>query len=122
MQIARIEILKLFGMFDHDIKLKSADRITIIHGPNGVGKSTILNLVKNIFDLKFYSLKTAPFKKIIISFVNKFKLELTKAGKNQLIITIKKGRNVIHNDKISISASSKSLEIPTHAIEDFIPF
>ena len=56
MQIERIQILQLFGMFDHDIKLKTKDRITIIHGPNGVGKTTILKLIKDVFDAKFFAI------------------------------------------------------------------
>ena len=43
----RIKFTKLFGRFDYDIELKK-DGITIITGPNGYGKSTILRCIDSI--------------------------------------------------------------------------
>lgn len=45
--IREIEIKKLFGRFDYFIKL-SEDGITILTGPNGFGKSTILDIITAI--------------------------------------------------------------------------
>ena len=42
--IKAIEVKKLFGRFDYYIATK-ADGITIITGPNGFGKSTILQII-----------------------------------------------------------------------------
>ncbi len=39
MRIAQISITGLFGVFDHVIPLNLDDRITIIHAPNGYGKT-----------------------------------------------------------------------------------
>jgi predicted ATP-dependent endonuclease of OLD family len=45
MKLSRIKIEKLFGQFDYDIKLNQDEGITILTGPNGYGKTTILNIV-----------------------------------------------------------------------------
>ena len=41
MRITKISVKGLFGMFDHEIPLNQESRITIIHGPNGVGKTVL---------------------------------------------------------------------------------
>jgi len=42
MRLTKIQAFKLFGVFDHTIPLNSTDLITIIHGPNGYGKTAML--------------------------------------------------------------------------------
>ena len=42
MRIASFGTEKLFGIFDHRIDLKNDQRVTLIHGPNGFGKTTLL--------------------------------------------------------------------------------
>lgn len=123
MQIKRIQILKLFGMFDHDIKLKTKDRITIIHGPNGVGKTTILKLIKDIFDGKFFAVNPVPFKKIIITFKNRKKIEITKEPKTQIHFKVIKGRKTELEDKIKMSIHGENIRrnFPLHIIDDVIP-
>jgi predicted ATP-binding protein involved in virulence len=54
MKLKKIEIEGLYGTFDHEIKLKSDERITIIHGPNGVGKTTVLRLIHDIIRMRFF--------------------------------------------------------------------
>jgi len=44
-RITKISIEGLFGVFDYEIPLNQDDRITILTGPNGFGKTTILQLI-----------------------------------------------------------------------------
>ncbi|MCP4347368.1 MAG: AAA family ATPase [Desulfobacterales bacterium] len=110
MQIQRIQIINLFGMFDHDINLKVDDRITIIHGPNGVGKTTILKLIKDIFDRRFYALKPVPFSEIIITFINSYKLRLKKTDDENITLSLKKGNKKLGQCEIKMSVPKEKIE------------
>jgi energy-coupling factor transporter ATP-binding protein EcfA2 len=68
MRIRRLIIKGLFDIFDHDIPFKTEDRVTIIHGPNGVGKTTILKLISDLFSRKFHTLRVCPYKMLIFEF------------------------------------------------------
>ena len=79
MKIKEIEIRSLFGYFDHKIPLKTDDRITIIHGPNGVGKTTVLRLISDLFKRQFLSMLVTPFDRIVIRFKPKGSLTVIRA-------------------------------------------
>jgi predicted ATP-binding protein involved in virulence len=53
MQIKQISVTGLFGIFDHVIPLNMDDRITIVHGPNGFGKTAMLRLVSGFFNSRY---------------------------------------------------------------------
>ena len=82
MKIRQIEIKSLFGYFDHEIPLKTNDRITIIHGPNGVGKTTVLRLVHDLFERRFHSLFITPFDRIVVRFDPKGTLTVRQIKKD----------------------------------------
>ena len=42
MRLAQVTVTGLFGVFDHPIPIHLKERITIMHGPNGYGKTIIL--------------------------------------------------------------------------------
>jgi len=41
-RIKQIAVKGLFGVFDHVIPLNMAERVTLVLGPNGVGKTIVL--------------------------------------------------------------------------------
>jgi predicted ATP-binding protein involved in virulence len=49
MKLSAIKIENLFGQFDYNITLNQDDGITILTGPNGYGKTTILNIIWSLF-------------------------------------------------------------------------
>jgi len=49
LRIKRIEVEGLFGLYHHVIDLNLEDRVTILHGPNGVGKTVLLRMINAIF-------------------------------------------------------------------------
>lgn len=61
MRIKRVFVEKLFGHFDHDICMKTDDRITIIHAPNGFGKTTLLGMIDGLFNARYSELAMFPF-------------------------------------------------------------
>ena len=46
MRIKTIEVKGLFGRFNHTVNLNLEERVTILHGPNGVGKTVLLKMVQ----------------------------------------------------------------------------
>ncbi|MBI2998953.1 MAG: AAA family ATPase, partial [Deltaproteobacteria bacterium] len=49
LRVTKIYVVGLFGLYTHTVKLNQEDRVTIIHGPNGVGKTALLRLVHAFF-------------------------------------------------------------------------
>lgn len=62
--IVEIYVKKLFGHLDYNIPLNTTDNITILHGPNGCGKTWILQLIKSVFSSDYATLGSAPFHEI----------------------------------------------------------
>lgn len=44
-RVVRVVVLKMLGVFDHDIEFPEHDEFVCIHGPNGVGKTKLLELL-----------------------------------------------------------------------------
>jgi energy-coupling factor transporter ATP-binding protein EcfA2 len=78
MRITRIFVEKLFGIFDHEILLNLDDRITIIHAPNGYGKTIILKMLKGLFNSQYAELLTIPYKRFEVEFDDGRRLEVYK--------------------------------------------
>ncbi len=70
MRISKISVTGLFGMFDHEIPLNQESRITIVHGPNGVGKTVLLRMLHGLFNFKYELLGKTPFESMSIFFEN----------------------------------------------------
>jgi energy-coupling factor transporter ATP-binding protein EcfA2 len=68
MRIVEIEIEQLFGTFHHRIRLNTEDRVTIIHGPNGFGKTILLEMVHGLFNGRYSRLRRIPFDQLVVSF------------------------------------------------------
>ena len=51
----------LYGDRDLQVRIPATDSIAFIHGPNGIGKSTLLRLLLNLLTLNFASLARIPF-------------------------------------------------------------
>jgi len=60
-RLAEFEIRGLFGLYSHRIRINLAERITIIIGPNGRGKTVCLKFIEAFFKKKFAYFRTIPF-------------------------------------------------------------
>jgi predicted ATP-binding protein involved in virulence len=49
MRLKKFSVDGLFGLFNHHVPLRLEDNITIIHAPNGYGKTVILKLISAFF-------------------------------------------------------------------------
>jgi predicted ATP-binding protein involved in virulence len=68
MRIREISVENLFGIFNHVIPLNMDEHITIIHGPNGFGKTIILRMIKAVFRGLYRDLASIPFGRMRIVF------------------------------------------------------
>jgi predicted ATP-binding protein involved in virulence len=78
MRIQQISVTGLFGIFNHVIPLNMNDRITIIHGPNGFGKTAMLRLLNGFFNSEYSIFETIPFNSFHVLFSNNSYVEVLK--------------------------------------------
>ncbi len=71
MRITKISVKGLFGYLDHEIPLNQESRITIIHGPNGVGKTVLMRMVHSLFNFEYEFLGKIPFGSLTVEFDNR---------------------------------------------------
>ena len=93
LRLQRIEVDGLFGIYDHHIDLNLKDRVTLLHGSNGVGKTTVLRMVDGLLRQKLTYFRRIPFARLLLAFQGDSVLELTnKEGTTELKLTKPKGR------------------------------
>lgn len=80
MKIIKVSIIKLFGIFNHEIPLNQEHDITIVLGENGIGKTKILEALNAVFSKDFDFLKKLDFEKFAIFFANDEVWEFTKSA------------------------------------------
>jgi ABC-type transport system involved in cytochrome c biogenesis ATPase subunit len=68
MDIKSIGVSNLFGKLSYRIPLKTAEGVTIIHAPNGCGKTTILHLVLSLLKGEFAALCQIRFDSLDLEF------------------------------------------------------
>lgn len=78
-RISNFEIDGLFDVFCHKIRLNLEDRITIIHGPNGIGKTVLLSLLESVVKSNFNRLRSIPFKRMLMEFDDGGSLAIEKS-------------------------------------------
>ena len=63
MKISRIGVYGLFDRFNHDLVFDPDERITIMIGPNGFGKTMTLRILNALFNFPVRSLDGCHSKK-----------------------------------------------------------
>ena len=70
LRLTRIEAHRLFGLYDHDIPLNPSQRVTLLHGPNGVGKTAILCMIDGLLNKRLDYFRSIPFERFCLSFAD----------------------------------------------------
>lgn len=98
MKINSIKIDKLFDIFDYDIAFSENENILIITGPNGFGKTMILNIIFNLFNRRFLFFHKLVFKKITLQLDEEIAVVINRTVKeNKPVISflfMKKGKEI----------------------------
>ncbi len=110
MRITRIFVEKLFGVFDHEIRLNMDDRITIIHAPNGYGKTIILKMLDGIFNDRYVELYNTPYKSFQIEFDGGQKIEIQQ-GFIEKISQNEEWLNIIKEFNVYLIESQRLLSV-----------
>ncbi len=73
-QLVRIDVLELFGEYNHTVFLNNGQPITILSGPNGVGKTHILSMTNEATNGQYQELRSRHFATFILAFSDGTKL------------------------------------------------
>jgi predicted ATP-binding protein involved in virulence len=69
-KLKSMEIIGLFDMFDYFIEYPTDENVLLITGPNGFGKTQILNIIFHLFNRKFSFFQKLVFRKITVTLAN----------------------------------------------------
>jgi predicted ATP-binding protein involved in virulence len=83
MKITNIKINKLFDLFDYDIPFDNEENLRILTGPNGFGKTMILNIIYNLFNQRFLFFQKLIFETITIHLDNSIRVEIIKKNETE---------------------------------------
>lgn len=65
-QIREVELHGLFGQYTHKIRLNTEDRVTILYGPNGIGKTITLRLIHALFAGSLDEFRKVPLERMVV--------------------------------------------------------
>lgn len=77
-QITQISVDGLLGRFDHRIDFDPAWQYLIVHGPNGIGKTRLLQLLNSLFSQTTLRLMPLPFHRARVDFDDGAWIEVSK--------------------------------------------
>ena len=82
-RLQRIVVQGLFHVYDHDIELNLDDRVTFLHGPNGVGKTVVLGMTNALLRERLHYFQRVPFGRFLLKFHDGSTLQLVANEKTK---------------------------------------
>ena len=79
MKLTALTVKNLFGMFNHHVPLSTSDRVTIIYGPNGYGKTTLLQLLRDLLSEKFAAVASVAFDSVTLAYSDGAHVSVSRA-------------------------------------------
>ncbi len=80
LRLKRIEVDGLFDLYNHRIDFNLNERVTVLHGQNGVGKTAVLRMVNAILRGRFGILRNIPFTRLMLQFDDGATVELKEVS------------------------------------------
>lgn len=78
LRLELIEVDGLFGIYDHHIELNLDNRVTLLHGPNGIGKTAVLRMVDAFLRNHLFHFQKIPFSRFFLKFHDGSSIEMKK--------------------------------------------
>jgi predicted ATP-binding protein involved in virulence len=128
-KIQQISVNGLFGIFDHVIPLNLNERITIMHSPNGFGKTTMLRMLNGFFNSRYSVFRTIPFSKFQVGFNDGSRVEVIKTSetlkklKSEENISFNFYKNGTSNEPFLLKAKQSPQDLPfsVDMLDEMIP-
>ena len=79
-RLTSLSVTGLLGRFDHNVTFPDGWEFVILHGPNGVGKTKLLELVTAISAGRLHTLFIIPFDSAILGFSDGTRLTIVRAS------------------------------------------
>ena len=76
--LANIVIHGLYDLYDYEISFPEDEKLKIITGPNGYGKTSILKIISNLIDCKFWWFYFLMFHEIIVNFKDGTHIQISR--------------------------------------------
>jgi ABC-type lipoprotein export system ATPase subunit len=89
LSISEVLVQGLFGLHTFKVDFRHPDRVSVLLGPNGIGKTTILRMIKGMLSGDFEIFEKVPFASFCLTIWNGFSDQFTmdiKKGKDGLLI------------------------------------
>lgn len=124
MKLVRVEFKKLFGYFDYSIDFH--DTVTILHGLNGCGKTTMLQTINAVFNKKMHTIKSTDLQAVSFFFstgailkIERKKIYLDSEKEKATGITYL-AYSIIENEKESVFDSFENTDEYQDIIKRFL--
>lgn len=106
-------------MYDHNVVLNENERMTVVHGPNGVGKTVLFKLVQDLLAGQGLDLLRFPFSECRIEFTNSASLTAVSDNERKSVqVTSRFGKETgeVTIDEESFGKWARRLErhLPIH--------
>ena len=127
LRVSNIQVKGLFHRFNHTLGFKDDNRIAIMIGPNGFGKTMMLRIIDTLFNGTFDDLASMPFSRISIQFDDKSELK-AECFSSQTDHNVKISYRISAKEQWleytpkQIEISLRDLGIPREYIEETIPY
>src|SRR5690349_4324111 len=82
-RVESVSITHLFGLYDHVLTLNRDSRVSILHGPNGVGKSVLLRLIAAFFGGRYQEFFATPFDFFVLQLSDGTRVKIHGAGEQK---------------------------------------
>ena len=107
--LRKLEIAGLFGLYDHDLALRQDPPLTIVAGPNGVGKTTLLRLTTALLRATYRELVRYEFATLAVENEQGATIEVEPLPKHEspdrvvsFMLRLRSGTTVQHEETIHV--------------------